>query len=397
MCESYRKQNKNNKINSKRTMRKIFYSAAVVLCAALAVSCASRNTATVTKGSKSKLDTLSYAMGINMSSGIGQQMGDIPFNFEAVKEAIEMSALEKGPKVVGEDTLTHERSLQLLREYFMMKRPQRAQAVAERRALADSIAVAEGREPEVVEPGYADPGMFESEEERSLLSYAFGTDIGNNLRNSQTPLQLVWLFQAIDDSHDGKAVMSDMEADNWLRTYFTVTIPAANKAASEKWLSKVERKSGVKKTESGLLYKVVKKGDADVMPTSDRDVVKVHYKGSKADGSVFDASRFADMPKERQEMMKQYRPDDYDADEPVSFALNRVIKGWGEGLKYVGKGGKITLWIPAELAYGEHAPGNIGANQALRFDVELIDVEPYEDPAAKAAAEVEAAEPAAEE
>ena len=373
-------------------MKKFTFSAVVVLCAALAVSCGSRKTASmVSKGSRSNFDTLSYAMGINMSSGIKQQMGDIPFNMDAVEEGIEIGALEKAPKVVGEDTLTHDRALQLLREYFMSKRPKRAQAVAERRAMADSIAVAEGREPEVVDPNFADPGMFESEEERALLSYAFGTDIGNNLRSATAPLQLVWLFQAIDDMRDGKAQMNDMEADNWLREYFTVRIPAQNKENSEKWLAKTEKKSGVKKTESGLLYKVVKKGDQNMMPTSDRDVVKVHYKGTKADGSVFDASRFADMPKERQEMLKQYRPDDYDADEPVSFALNRVIKGWGEGLKYVGKGGKITLWIPSELAYGEHAPGTIGANQALRFDVELIDVEPYEDPAAKAAKAAEEA------
>ena len=380
-------------------MRKILFSAAVVLCAALAVSCGSRKTSTmVTKGSQSKFDTLSYAMGINMCSGIKQQMGDIPFDFEAVEEAIETSAFEKTPKVLGEDTLTHDKSLQLLRDYFMMKRPQRAHAVAERRELADSIARAEGREPEKIDPDYADPGMFESEEERTLISYAFGTDIGNNLRSSTAPLQLVWLFRGINDALDGKTEMDPMMADNWLRTYFTVTIPAQNKAASEKWLAKTAKKSGVKKTESGLLYKVVKKGDPEFMPTDDRDVVKVHYKGTKADGTVFDASRFAEMPKERQEMMKQYRPDDYDADEPVSFALNRVIKGWGEGLKYVGKGGKITLWIPAELAYGEHAPGNIGVNQALRFDVELIDIEPYEDPAAKAAAAAEAAaEEAAED
>ena len=375
-------------------MKKILFSTAVVLCAVLAVSCVGRKTTMVTKGSTSKMDTLSYAMGVNMFSGIKQQMGDIPFDFDAVEEAIELNALEKGPKIVGEDTLTHDNALQILREYFMTKRPQRAQQIAERRAMADSIAVAEGREPQPVDPDFADPDMFESEQERALLSYAFGTDIGNNIRSATSPLQLVWLFRAIDDTRDGKAEMNSMEADNWLREYFTVRVPAENKAASEKWLAKMEKKSGVKKTESGLLYKVINKGDVNTMPTDDRDVVKVHYTGRKSDGTVFDASRFANMPKERQEMMKQYRPDDYDADEPVSFALNRVIKGWAEGLKYVGKGGKITLWIPAELAYGEHAPGNIGANQALRFDVDVIDVEPYENPAAKAA---KAAEEAAEE
>ena len=61
----------------------------------------------------------------------------------------------------------------------------------------------------------------------------------------------------------------------------------------------------------------------------------------------------------------------------IEFAVNGVIKGWGEGLQLVGKGGKINLWIPAELAYGEQgAGGAIGPNEALAFEVELIDVMP---------------------
>ena len=378
-------------------MKKIVLSAAVLACAALAVSCGSRTTTMVTKGSESKFDTLSYAMGMNLGMSLKQQMGDLPLDFEAVKEGIELGAYDKKPKVVGEDTLTHENALRILQDYFMMKRPRYAKAVAERRALADSIAVAEGREPEVVEPGYADPGMFDSEEERAAVSYSLGVDLGTNMRKGTIPMQMLWMVRGMEESREGKARMTDSEADSWLRNYFNVVIPRTNKENSEKWLSKIEKKSGVKKTESGLLYKVVRKGDMSLAATDNRDVVKVHYKGTKADGTVFDASRFADMPAERQEMLKQYRPDDYNADEPVSFALNRVIPGWTEGMKLVGKGGKVTLWVPSDLAYGQYAPPAIGPNQALRFDVELIDVEPYVDPAAKRAAEEAAAETAEEE
>lgn len=63
---------------------------------------------------------------------------------------------------------------------------------------------------------------------------------------------------------------------------------------------------------------------------------------------------------------------------PVEFELGQVIPGWTEGLKLIGKGGKITLWIPAELAYGRQARGKyILPNSALKFEVELEDVIPF--------------------
>ena len=111
----------------------------------------------------------------------------------------------------------------------------------------------------------------------------------------------------------------------------------------------------MKKTESGLLYRIDRAGDESLKPRAE-DVVNVDYEGKLRDGSVFDSS--------------------YERGEPTEFPLNAVIKGWTEGLQLVGKGGKITLWIPAELAYGERGAGqSIGPNEALRFDIELLNVE----------------------
>ena len=81
----------------------------------------------------------------------------------------------------------------------------------------------------------------------------------------------------------------------------------------------------------------------------------------------------------------------------IEFPLNRVIKGWTEGMKLVGKGGKIILYIPSELAYGPRGAGRaIGPNEALEFTVELIDVKPFEEPKPAEEAATEEAAPAEE-
>ena len=132
-----------------------------------------------------------------------------------------------------------------------------------------------------------------------------------------------------------------------------------NLEANAKWLAEVEQMEGVKKTESGLLYRIDRVGNG-AHPTKDRDVVLVHYVGKNCHGEVFDSS--------------------YQRGESISFPLDGVIKGWTEGMKYVRAGGQITLWIPAELAYGDQQRGElIPPGSALEFKVELIEVNPREE------------------
>ena len=339
-------------------------SVAVALCTVIVLGSCGGN-GLISKGNTSELDTLSYALGANIGNGMKYEMNDIPFDFKVIAKGLNGAALDKASQ-------TQEEAIELLREYFMVKRGERAQAIAARNAKEDSIRLASGDTTKVVRVA-ADPEMFESEEEREALSYAFGVDIGTNVKGSGLPIQLYWLNKGMVDAQEGNSKLTEDETNAFLQNYFMVVRPQQNAEQSAAWLSKVEKKAGVHKTESGLLYKVVKAGDESVKATDDRDVVVVHYKGTTENGTVFDSS--------------------YERGETAEFPLNHVIPAWTEGMKLVGKGGKIILWCPSDLAYGQRGAGrNIGPNQALKFEVELIDVKPFEAAAEEAAPEAAPAE-----
>ncbi len=114
----------------------------------------------------------------------------------------------------------------------------------------------------------------------------------------------------------------------------------------------------IQAADSGLHYKVISEGEGEKPTMSDS--VLVHYKGTRIDGTVFDSS--------------------YDRGDPATFPLNGVVPGFGEGLTKVAPGGKITLYIPSNLGYGDspRPGGAIQAGDTLIFECELIEVNPGE-------------------
>lgn len=200
--------------------------------------------------------------------------------------------------------------------------------------------------------------------EQDSLAYALGMDFGNYIKSIDSTLNVNVMAAGINDALAGKTKMDRDSAMVFLREYFYIRKPAKAKAESEKYLQDVEAKNkNIQKTASGLLYEIITPG-SDVKPTAE-DQVRVMYKGTLKNGTVFDSS--------------------YDRGDTIEFALNRVIPGWTEGLQLIGKGGKINLWIPSDLAYGQQGAGNaIGPNEALNFEIELVDIlpgEPAEAPA----------------
>ena len=130
---------------------------------------------------------------------------------------------------------------------------------------------------------------------------------------------------------------------------------ALNDEKGKNYIAEFLKEEGTQSTVSGLAYRIVEEGE-ELRAKSLQDTVKVNYVGTFIDGRQFDAG------------------------EGTVFPLNRVVEGWGEGLQLVGKGGKIELVIPAELAYGERGRRNIEPNSTLKFEIELLDVMPYVEP-----------------
>ncbi|NCG08216.1 MAG: hypothetical protein GWO81_01390 [Verrucomicrobia bacterium] len=129
-----------------------------------------------------------------------------------------------------------------------------------------------------------------------------------------------------------------------------------NIAAGKAYLDGLKSDDAVESTDSGLHFKILEAG-ADDNPDME-DTVLVHYRGTRIDGTEFDSS--------------------YARGEPAAFPLNGVVPGFGEGLTKIGTGGKIILYIPSDLGYGNNPrPGGaIQPGDTLVFECELIEINP---------------------
>ena len=325
-------------------MRKIIFSMAVVLCAVAMVACGGKNTL-IKKGSKSKADSLSYAIGVDVGTGIAKNMPDMKFDWNILTKSAEKALYTEIKK--GEEDKKQVEGTEILQEFFNNTRRDRVTAYVETLNIPDSLLATQPID-------FTAYDVFESDAERKQISEAYGYDLGCRLRDSRLPLQLYWLNKGINEGAAGTSSIDAHGAMMLIQEYFSVTLPMKNMRESEAWLAKMEKKSGVKKTESGLLYRIDRMGDESVKPTAN-DRVKVDYEGKLKDGTIFDSS--------------------YERGQSIEFPLNGVIAGWTEGLQLIGKGGQITLWIPSELGYGAYGGGGlIGPNQALEFKVELHDI-----------------------
>ncbi len=208
--------------------------------------------------------------------------------------------------------------------------------------------------------------------ELDSVNYAFGLNMATNMKKNFPEADKDLFVQGFLSGMDSvNLLISPSKTDSILRTYFQKKQEADMKKQKEEALKKAEEeygdvkkageafmeenksKEGVKVTDSGLQYIVLKEGTGETPKANSK--VKVHYHGTLSDGTVFDSS--------------------VDRGKPTEFFVNQVIPGWKEGLQLMKEGAKYKFFVPQELAYGAFPrPGVIKPFSPLVFEVELIEI-----------------------
>ena len=206
---------------------------------------------------------------------------------------------------------------------------------------------------------------------KDKFSYALGLGLGMNLRRQEVEVDPNVLLQGLRDgmNENSQHLLTDQEAQEVMgKMQATVRekqmakmkeVESKNKAAGEAFLAANKAKPGVVTLPSGLQYKIITAGTGP-KPTAS-DTVACNYRGTTVDGKEFDSSA--------------------KHGGPATFPVTGVIKGWTEALQLMPVGSKWELYIPSDLAYGERGAGaDIGPASTLIFEVELVSIQPKEQP-----------------
>ena len=192
-------------------------------------------------------------------------------------------------------------------------------------------------------------------------SYAVGLSFGQHLAQSKIKgLDYQSFAKGVEAMCEGKQPEIDLKEAQELLNKFFAKLEEESKAqfaqvreAGEKFLAENAKRANVVTLPSGLQYEIITVAIGQKPVATDK--VKVHYHGTLIDGTVFDSS--------------------VQRGEAIEFPLNRVIKGWTEGLQLMPVGSKFKFYIPQQLGYGSQQAGSIPPYSTLIFEVELLGIE----------------------
>jgi FKBP-type peptidyl-prolyl cis-trans isomerase len=185
---------------------------------------------------------------------------------------------------------------------------------------------------------------------REKASYSFGMMIGSNLKKQGVDVDVNLFIQGLREATaGGKLLLTEQQAGEAIQA-FEKEVAAKKAKESTDFLVQNKKRPGVRTTESGLQYKIVKPGKGPKPKAT--DAVNVIYRGMFINGDEFDSS----------------------AGKPFTIGVDQVIDGWKEALQLMEVGSKWMLYVPAELAYGAQGQPPIGPNTTLVFELELVDI-----------------------
>ena len=232
--------------------------------------------------------------------------------------------------------------------------------------LALGLAAVRAQEPKAAAPAKSDQPAASASAANftdAQLLEEFGWFIGkrvglSELEFNKTELEQLW--KGLQTAAEGKDSPYELEKigpkmDEFMQkkqAVYLSKLKNKNTAANTEFFNKLKGNKAVVALPSGLAYEIVKQGDGTAPKAT--DTVKVHYTGTLIDGTVFDSS--------------------VQRGEPAEFPLDQVIAGWTEGIQKVNKGGKIKLYVPPQLAYGDDGRPGIPPGSTLIFDVELLEI-----------------------
>jgi len=196
------------------------------------------------------------------------------------------------------------------------------------------------------------------------VSYSLGYQIGGDFKRQGQAIDAKAMVRGVQDALAGATSALGQDEMNTLLVQLKQKVMAQQQEererlsresamAGKQFLAENGKREGVKSLPSGLQYEVLQEGSGDKTPSA-TDTVTVHYRGTLVDGTEFDSS--------------------FSRSQPATFQLDRVIKGWTEGVQLMKPGAKYKLFVPSELAYGPRGGGKIPPNATLIFEVELLSI-----------------------
>jgi len=199
--------------------------------------------------------------------------------------------------------------------------------------------------------------------DKGKLSYAIGWDFGQDIKRRGSEFDVESVVAAIRDTVGGRDPQVSAEEMVALLQSFQQKVrqeqveafqalAAENQAKSEAFLEENRAKTGIVVMPSGVQYRIIEEGDGP-RPNME-STVKVHYRGSKMDGREFDSSFARGVPEE--------------------FVVNSVLQGWQEVLPLMKQGSTWQIFVPPELAFGQRGNPPVGPNEALMFDLRLVEI-----------------------